>query len=77
MAPPGPRVDLMRYVLLACLLSACSAYPVVQWPNGTGMTPALLPLGDLDAKPATFEAADLTLGAKAADLQAWSGSVTP
>ena len=67
----------MRYVLFACLLSACSAYPVVQWPNATGMTPALLPLGDLDAKPATFEAADLTLGAKAADLQAWSGSVTP
>ena len=67
----------MRYVLFACLLSACSAYPVVQWPNATGMTPALLPLGDLDAKPATFEAADLTLGARAADLQAWSGSVTP
>ncbi len=67
----------MRYVLLACLLSACSAYPVVQWPNGTGVTPALLPLADLDANPATFAGADLALGAKAADLQAWSGAVTP
>ena len=64
----------MRYVILACLLSACSAYPAVQWPQGGGPTPALLTQADLQVTPAS-EAADASLGPRAAGLRAWAGSV--
>ena len=64
----------MRYLILACLLSACSAYPSVQWPQGGGPTPALLTQADLQVTPAT-EAADASLGPRAAGLRAWAGSV--
>jgi hypothetical protein len=67
----------MRHIIIACLLSACAAYPAVQWPPGTGATPALLPLGDLQASPAELRGADVSLSVKAADLQAWSDTVTP
>ena len=64
----------MRYVILACLLSACSAYPAVQWPQGGGPTPALLTQADLQVAPES-EAADASLGPRAAGLRAWAGSV--
>jgi hypothetical protein len=65
----------MRYVILACLLSACSAYPAVQWPQGVGRTPGFLPQTDLQMAPAS-EAADASLGPRAAGLRAWAMSVT-
>ncbi|MEI6798246.1 MAG: hypothetical protein WCO04_03400 [Pseudomonadota bacterium] len=67
----------MRFVFVACLVSACSAYPVVQWPTSRGATPALLPRNQLQGLPPTLEGADMALTKKTADLQAWSGSVTP
>jgi len=65
----------MRYVILACLLSACSAYPAVQWPQRGGPTPTLLTQADLQVTPAS-EAADASLGTRAAGLRAWAMSVT-
>ena len=64
----------MRYLILACLLSACSAYPAVQWPEGSGRTPGFLPQTDFQVAPAS-EAADASLGPRAAGLRAWAGSV--
>lgn len=64
----------MRYLILACLLSACSAYPAVQWPRGGGPTPALLTQADLQVAPES-EAADASLGTRASGLRAWAGSV--
>ena len=66
----------MRYVILACLLSACSAYPVVQWPQGAGATPALLPQADIMGA-AAGQAAAPSISGRAADLHAWASSVTP
>ena len=64
----------MRYVILFCLLSACSAYPAVQWPQGGGPTPTLLTQTDLLMAPAS-EVADASLGPRAAGLRAWAMSV--
>ena len=64
----------MRYVILFCLLSACSAYPAVQWPQGGGPTPTLLTQADLQMAPAS-EGVDASLGTRAAGLRAWAGSV--
>jgi len=64
----------MRYVILFCLLSACSAYPAVQWPQGSGPTPGFLPRAALQMSPAS-EAADASLGTRAAGLRAWAMSV--
>lgn len=66
----------MRNVILFCLISACSAYPVVRWPQGAGPTQALLPQADLQG-PAATQLADPSLGGRAADLQTWASSVAP
>ena len=66
----------MRMILIALLLSACAAYPKIDWPAGTsgGVTPALLPQSQI---PGASAAADPggALVAHAAALRGWAGSV--
>jgi len=64
----------MRYAFIACLLSACSEYPVVQWPQGGGATPALLPQAEI-VGPLAPQMPVPSPNGRAADLQAWAGSV--
>ena len=63
----------MRYVILAAVLSACSTYPVVQWPQGGGVTPALLPQAEIMGVKAPNTVP--SVNGRAAELQDWAGSV--
>ena len=75
--PSDARLGCMRYVIFACLLSGCSAYPVVQWPQGGSSTPALLPQADIIKNAAPLAEAVPSISGRAEDLKTWAGSVTP
>jgi hypothetical protein len=67
-------------ILIALMLSACSAYPKIDWPAGpaAGAAPALLPQSEiLGATGAMGVASDPSgvLVARAAALRGWAGSV--
>jgi hypothetical protein len=70
----------MRLILIALMLSACSAYPRIDWPAGGsggpsgGAAPALLPQSEFAPQPAGADTG-AALGARAAALRGWAASV--
>lgn len=68
----------MRYIALALLLSACTAYPRIDWPTGVQPTkaPHLLPQAELLAGTTAPDTAP-DLVSRAAALRAWAASLTP
>ena len=63
----------MRYVILALLLSACTAYPKIDWPAGSGAVPApqLLPQAALVAGPTATDPGPALAG-RAGALRNWA-----
>lgn len=68
----------MRFLILALLLSACAAYPKIDWPSGPAgvATPALLPQADF-AAPVTGADPGPALLARARVLRGASAAGTP
>jgi hypothetical protein len=68
----------MRYVLIALLLSACSAYPKIDWPAGpaAGAAPALLPQSEIVGTGGATDPGG-ALVSRAAALRGWAASVAP
>ena len=62
----------MRIFVILCLLTGCSAYPVVNWPAGpVGAAPELLPIGQiLGDDTSVSDAQGAALAAEAAALKA-------
>jgi hypothetical protein len=61
----------MRLILIALILSACSTYPAIDWPDtaGAGVTPALLSQAEL-AGPVAGADPGPALAGRAAALRA-------
>ncbi|MBI1170609.1 hypothetical protein GC209_04345 [bacterium] len=69
----------MRPMILVLMLSACSAYPHVDWPAGapTAPRPALVPQAEVLGSGPVAQDRGPPLVARAAALRAWAGSVAP
>lgn len=68
----------MRFIMLALCLSACSAYPVIDWPATatTAGPPALLPQAALGPSASKGDPGQ-DLVARSAALHAWAAGVAP
>lgn len=68
----------MRYILLALLLSACAAYPKIDWPAGVAPKahPTLLPQADLASAGAKATDPGPALVSRANALRASVGGLT-
>lgn len=68
----------MRYVILALMLSACTAHPKIDWPAGSGTVPAprLLPQSELLPAPAATDPGPALAG-RAGGLRNWAASRPP
>ena len=66
----------MRMILIALMLSACSAYPKIDWPAGprAGAAPVLLPQSEIGGTSGDADPGG-ALVARAAALRGWAGSV--
>ncbi len=69
---------LMRFIPLALLLSACAAYPKIDWPAGVppAKAPHLLPQAELAGATPSADAGP-ALVSRADSLRAWAASLTP
>lgn len=66
----------MRVILIALMLSACSAYPKIDWPVGpsAGAAPALVPQSEIAGVTVAADQGG-ALSARTAALRAWAASV--
>ena len=66
----------MRFMILALMLSACSAYPVIDWPAGakTAAAPALLPQSEIVRAGVISDPAN-ALVARATGLRGWAAGL--
>lgn len=68
----------MRYLILALMLSACTAHPKVDWPAGAGAVaaPKLLPQAALVAGPTATDPGPALAG-RAGTLRNWATAQIP
>ncbi len=67
----------MRMILIALMLTACSAYPRIDWPAGpqAGASPALLPQSEILGAGGAADPGSI-LVARAAALRDWAEPIT-